>query len=223
MFRVLLFALAIFVACVALLALVAPVKAQCHGGRAVSVRVGGYASFVPVHRQVFVRRAVRAIVVKRVVALDVPQYYYSTTDHAQQQLIADAAAYRAFQMYLQAQQAYQQQQQQVPPQYPTQPCPTCQPGSEGDTGGIANQIQILPQQQAQPTGWRASLAGVVKQSCVKCHNGTANGVDLTDLSAVTPAQRGACWAAVKYGAMPKGHGKLPASTQRLFQMWAQSK
>lgn len=205
MVRFLVYVLGIFFAAVCFLACVPHAKGDCYSRATVRT--------YHAPRQFVHARAVK-VVKARVVAFDVPQYYYSTSDYgsaAQQQLLADAAAFRALQMLLQASQMQQQSYAAPAAEVPQEVCQTCQQPGNG----------IALAQPAQPH-WHQQFAGVVKQSCLQCHN-NQNGVDLSNLSAVTPSQRGACYAAVKYGGMPKGHPKLSAASVRLFQLWAQSK
>ena len=214
MLRLLLSALALLAAGLVLLAFVGPASAQCYShGRTVGVRVAGHGYNYG--------HAIKVRQVKKVLAFNAhaaytPAYFYGVSDAYSYNLLADAVAFRVQQALASQAAQYAQQAQAVA----AGDCQACQQ-QPGQPGGIAsgNQIQIVPQN----AGWKAQLTVLVQKNCVGCHNGGKNKVDLTNLDAVPPAIRGACFYSAKCGDMPQGGQKLSAEQVELFRQWMKSK
>lgn len=157
-----------------------------------------------------------------------PDFYFSTQDHYQQQtqasrdqLLTDAAAFRAVQAIL---------------------------GLQGNAGSVGSANSLRPgkyvpapgeRQQAQQQVGTASqtaippgagggvpegLQAVVEAKCIRCHGGDRPGrLNLSNLAAVSKVDRFDSWERTNGGEMPKGGQPLPDKEEALFRQWARGR
>ena len=164
----------------------------------------------------------RVLLVPKVQRLqDKPDHYYDLSAGYRDALLADAIAFRI----LLAQQMGQTGK--VPP-----PVVPRYPGGPNDVP-VAPGVPVNPMQPALPdippgngsvgirTAVPEKLAVIVKNQCIKCHNGPGqNGLDLADLSTVSADQRWKSYSFVNVGKMPKG-GQVANEDVEPFYQWAE--
>jgi hypothetical protein len=150
-----------------------------------------------------------------------PEYYYASVADPYQvaatasrdQLTADAAAFRALKLLVDAGMLPKVtgQQTQVGAQIPAPNDPRVP---------VAPIRGVLP--AAGTGGVPAGLQAIVEAKCAACHSGQAGRLDLTNLAAVARVDRLDAWSLVHEGSMPKGKAPLTDAEVNIVKAWAKA-
>jgi hypothetical protein len=169
-----------------------------------------------VYQDVLVPYAVKAVYNPDYFFSAVADPYQVAATASRDQLTADAAAFRALKLLVDAGMlpkvtGQQTQATRIGAQIPAPNDPRVP---------VAPIRGVLP--AAGMGGVPAGLQDIVEAKCAACHSGQADRLDLTNLAAVARVDRLDAWSLVHEGSMPKGKAPLTDAEVNIVKAWAKA-